>query len=315
MIENELREAIKLKPLVFEGAYDANLPQFQELAIAASQEGHASDGLLSLSHPELIHKIHQDYVSAGSDVLQTFTWGLHPACFDPSIGDDEIAKAARHHAEIACDVAKSTSPNGCRRWVAGIVPAGVHPLFLQKTNVVAAQSAAGLIARALIAGGADFLLVSLQPSIVDAKAAFDGVEQACKLRNSKPPIFVSFDISPVGHPGPAGLISGEDLERALATFEAAGAFSVGVYLTTHPERLPEAPFRSICRQIPVHVFADAGYTEKLDGRARWSLEPKEYAQIVSEQAKRLGLGFIGGGWGLSPQHICELRLAVDRDKA
>ncbi|MGH9719100.1 MAG: homocysteine S-methyltransferase family protein [Bryobacteraceae bacterium] len=311
-LQAELTRAIEVKPLVFEGAYDPNLAQFQDLVVA-TQSNPASDLQLSLSHPELIRRMHQDYVAAGCDVLQTFSWGLHPTFFDPPVGDDKIAQAARRDAEIAGEVAGTNPPTGRRRWVAGIVPAGV-PLSLKKTTVEAAQSAARLVAGALISGGADLLVLALQTSIVDAMAALDGVVQACEHMNAKPPILVSFEIGPVGHAGPAGLIFGGDLAQALATCESAGAFSVGVYLTTHPARLPEALFGSKVRRTHAHVFADAGYTEIVDGELQCSLGPKEYSRIVAEQAKRLSLGFIGGGWGLSPQHIHELRLEVDAIK-
>jgi 5-methyltetrahydrofolate--homocysteine methyltransferase len=311
-LQEELTETIKVKPLIFEGAYDPNLAQFQDFAIATQSEATA-DLLVALSHPELIRRMHQDYVAAGCDVLQTFTWGVHRTCFDcyyPPVDDDQIRQAAKRAAEIACEVAKTALPRKERRWVTGIVPAGVSPIALQQTTLAAAQSAAQLVAEGLIAGGAEMLVLALQPSIVEAKAALHGVLQACETMKSKPPLFVSFDLGPAGN-----LMFGDDLGEALTVCESTGVFSAGVYLTTHPERLPEAHFKSNVRRAPAHVFADAGYyTAGVDGKARCSLEPKEYGQIVAGQARRLDLAFIGGGWGLSPTHIHELRLAIDADR-
>jgi methionine synthase I (cobalamin-dependent) len=305
-LKARLTDAIGVKPLVFEGAYDPNLAQFQDL-VAAAEKATPSESLVALSHPELVARMHHEYMAAGCDVLQTHTWGLHRSVLDPSVDDDTIKRASRNAAEIASRVAETAS-GGRPCWVAGIVPASIWPVY--RIGAAMAQSAAGLIAEGLISGGVDCIVLALQSRFADAVAAFDGVTQACGAAKACVPIFVSFDIGPVGV-GPAGLASGDDLSHALLTCERNGAFSVGAYLTTHPERLPETLLAGSARKKPVHAFADAGYATEVEANIRHSLEPREYGEIVAEQARRLGLAFIGGGWGVSPRHIHELRVAVD----
>jgi 5-methyltetrahydrofolate--homocysteine methyltransferase len=286
-----LLEALKKRPLVFDGAYDPNLAQFFSIG-----RNPAFSDLPSLSCPDLVKQMHRDYAEAGADVLQTFSWGCHPSA----------SKAARRSAELAREVADTYSIKGQKRWVAGIVPPGVNPLFIGKTTVEEVQSAAYGISKALIEGGVDLLVIALQNSLADAKAALAGVQKACAEADAKLPVLLSFDLNPVG------LISGENLEQVFSECESMNIFSIGVYLTTHLEKLPEAPFHSNIRKGKVHVFSDAGYTEMKNGIVTHSLAPEAYGKAVADQAKRLGLSFVGGGWGVSTEHIHWLRLELDK---
>jgi 5-methyltetrahydrofolate--homocysteine methyltransferase len=299
--KDALLKALKKRPLVFDGAYDHNLVQFFSIA-----NNPAFRDLPSLSCPDLVKKMHRDYAEAGADVLQTFSWGCHPSAYENDINTDTLMKAAQRSVELAREVADTYSAQGQRRWVAGIVPSGANLLFLGKTTVEEVQSIAFSISRALIEGGADILVLALQNSLSDAKVALAGVQKACAEANSKLPIFLSFDLNP------GGLLSGEDLEHVFSECESMMIFSIGVYLTTHLEKLPEASFHSNIREKKKHVFSDAGYTEMRNGIVTHSLDPEAYSEAAADQAKRIGLSFVGGGWGLTPEHIRWLRLELDK---
>jgi 5-methyltetrahydrofolate--homocysteine methyltransferase len=293
-------KALEKRPLVFDGAYDHNLAQFFPIV-----RNPAFRDLPSLSCPVLVKQMHHDYAQAGAEVLQTFSWGCHPDTYDGLMDVQRLLKAARQAAEIAKEVAATYSANGHRRWVAGIIPAGVRLLFLGQTTGEEVQAAAFNISKALIEGGADMLVIALQNSLLDAKAAYAGVERARVETKTKLPVLLAFDLNP------GGLISGENLERVFADCKSMDLFSLGVYLTTHLEKLPEPVFQSTRRGQRTHVFSDAGYTDMKEGIVTHSLDAKAYGRAVAEQAKRLGLSFVGGGWGVSPSHIGELRRALE----
>ena len=283
MTDSELRRVIESRPLVFEGAFDPNLPYFREFP--GDWEPYA------LTRPELVRKTHEDFLAAGCDVLQTFTWGLHSGLEAESNRDGIVAEAARRAAEIAVEAVRGAADrDGRRRWVAGVVNPGPTTVFHPEVSLEELGDAASLIASSLVAGGVDLLIIALAQSIADARAMLEGAAKAV----SNQPILLAYEL------GPTGLLSGENIETALAAAADAGAFSAGIYLTTDLTHTPEGPLLAASRRAPIYVLADAG-----------SVGPTDYGRAVAAQARRLGLKFVGGGWAIAPAHIRALRAEVD----
>lgn len=306
-VEAELLEASARRPLVFEAAWDPNLATFHELWQA--YQSNQPESPYVLTHPHLVRGLHDLYLTAGCDILQTHSWfdlGNDPADENPNL--DTLARNAYQAAQIASAAARDAqSATRLRRWVAGVVPAQTV-LRLGIGDADRARRKSRAVASALIEGAVDILVVALPSGIPDIEAHLTGTVEAASESHTQIPIFVSIELEPVG------FASGDDVGTALALAERhERVFSAGAYLTTHLEQLPERHFTPAARHKPTHVFADAGYTsfDENGGGSRGSLSPIEYGRAVAAQARRLGLRFVGGGWALTPSHICELRRAVD----
>lgn len=313
-MESDLEVASANRPLVFEGAYDNNLATFRSLWHAQQRSPRRYTYLAALTHPQLVRQLHDLYLEAGCDVLQTHSW-CYP--FSDNAGGDEpgldlIVENARVAARIARSAASAVQArDGRPRWVAGIVPA-MSSFAMGSGDPECARRFSRSVAAGLLDGGADLLVVALPGGIADLQAHLAGTMEGCDAgaaaRHKPTPILVSVEI------GPIGLRSGDNVEQALSVAEQPdGVFSAGAYLTTGLAALPVAQFNPSLRRKPVHLFADAGYTTFDEDGSRGSMGPDEYGRAVAELAKRLGLRFVGGGWALTPAHIGALRRAVDAD--
>ncbi|MCC6536862.1 MAG: homocysteine S-methyltransferase family protein [Bryobacterales bacterium] len=285
MTAEELSETTAQRPLIFEGAFDQNIAAFAEFSDVVE--------LFALTRPEAVRRSHDRFLDAGADVIQTFSWGLGSMLEDSEDREQMIFEAAKRAAEIAREATQTR-----RGWVAGIVhPGGTTQFGQQAAGQL--QSNAQRITAGLVAGGADFLVAALAECTADMRSLMAGIGRA---NRTGLPVLATYDWNPYG------LLSGEDLDAVMTVAEELGAFSTGVYVTTHLDCVPDAPFSS--RTRPTHVLADAGYATTVDDRVIGSLAPAEYGPAVAAQARRLRLRFVGGGWAVTPEHIRSLRAEI-----
>ena len=282
-------------PLLLDGATGTELERRGAPAALPLWSAHA------LRHrPELVARIHADYVAAGAEIVTANTFRtqartLGRAGLDAQ-GARELCAAAISLARGAADAA----PDGREVWVAGSMPPledCYRPDLVPEAAALAREHAEH--ARHLAEGGADLLLVETMNTIREALAATRAAQ------STGLPVWVSFACD-----GAARLLSGEPLAEALAAAGALAPELVGVNCL--PPAAVETSLRILAeRGRPFGVYANLGAPGGGGAKRRHECAPAAFAAHALRWCAA-GARAIGGCCGTQPDHIRAIREALAR---
>jgi 5-methyltetrahydrofolate--homocysteine methyltransferase len=271
-----------------------------ELQRAGLQPGEPGEGW-NLERPDAVAAIHRAYLDAGSDVVLTNTFGANRWVLARYGLEERVEEVNRSAAAIARGTA------GPARFVLGdIGPCGG---FLQPLGDIGAadlEEAFGRQARALLAGGADGIIVETMSAIEEAVAAVRAA------RGAGAPFVVAsmaFDRLPNGS---LKTNMGVAPDKAATALAAAGADVIGANCGT---RLDVADFGRIAAAfaaavpLPVMVQPNAGQPDFVDGRAVYRLSPAAFGAAMRAVISG-GVHIAGGCCGTTPAHIRALAEVV-----
>jgi 5-methyltetrahydrofolate--homocysteine methyltransferase len=279
---------------------------------AASQrlQGAFLDGcneLLNLTRPDAIQAIHQRYLEAGSDLIETNTFGATSvvlAEYDIPELVYEISLAAAQIARRAADaVATPDKP----RWVVGAIGPGTKLVSLGQTSWAELESTYSTAFRALLEGGADALLLETLQDLLMVKACIVGANRAMAETERRVPLFVQVTMEQTGT-----MLLGSEIGAALNMLEAfPSVVAVGVNCATGPvEMAPHVRFLGQNSTRPISVQPNAGLPVMEKGRAMYKLTPAELARHHEHFVEEFGVAMCGGCCGTTPDHIRAVAEAV-----
>ncbi len=254
---------------------------------------------LNVTHPEIIQAIHKDYYDAGSDIVETNSFGGNRA----RLIFHHMEERVKELAIAAVKNAKAVCPDG--KFVAGSV--GPTAQILEPLGDLSedlAYNYFGEISEALAEGGVDLLFVETMMSIEEAEIAVKAAKGKTNLTVSATMTFEA---------GAAGLRTmwGVDVQTAVTRLTDAGADIIGSNCGKGFDEMIEVvkEMRPLTK-LPILAQANAGLPEIIDGINIY----KETPEIISSKAKKLlglGVNIIGGCCGTGPDHIRELRKLID----
>ena len=292
MDRKTFKKLLKERILIFDGAMGTMLQR------AGLRTGECPE-VYNLKHPDVIRKIHQQYVAAGCDVLQTNTFGANPI----KLAQYGLERETAAINQQAVWIAKEASEGRCL--VAGdIGPSGKLMLPMGEMHFREAYQAYYEQAKALAEAGADLIHIETMSDIQEAKAAAIAAKEASDL-----PVLCSMT-----YDKNLRTLAGSDPESAVVALEAAGADVIGVNCGFGPELMIEILQRM--HQISesyLIVQPNAGIPKLVGGTAVYDLSPEEMAGYV-DQLIGAGANIIGGCCGTTPAHIAKMAEAV-KDKA
>ncbi len=248
------------------------------------------------SHPERVKSVHSAYFEAGSDVVQTNTFGGSRLKLEVNgLGDsvpDLNFKAARLAREVCPDgryVAGDIGPTGMF-----LKPTGTHT-FEELKEVFAEQ------ARALADGGVHFFSVETMFDIEEAKAAIAGIKSASSLPIAAE---VSFNRTPRGF----FTLMGNDVESCIRSLIEVGADIVGSNCSLGSGEMVELVkiMRAYAGGKPLIAQANAGQPTLVDGRTVYPTGPDDFLVDVAEMLDS-GLNAVGGCCGTNHEFIMRIR--------
>ncbi|MFC3884335.1 methionine synthase [Bacillus songklensis] len=300
-IHNQLKERI----LVLDGAMGTMI-QAANLT-AADFGGELYEGCneyLSLTTPNVIRSIHEEYLKAGADIIETNTFGATSVVldeYDLSHLAYELNVASAKLAKEACE--KYSTPER-PRYVAGSM--GPTTKTLSVTGGISFRELVESYeeqTRGLIDGGADLLLVETCQDMLNVKAAFLGISQAFEKTNKKLPIMISGTIEPMGT-----TLAGQDIEAFYLSLEHMEPLSVGLNCATGPEFMTDH-IRSLSAlsTTAVSCYPNAGLP---DEEGHYHESPELLAKKIRGFAEKGWLNIVGGCCGTTPDHIAALAEAV-----
>ncbi|MFZ5754678.1 MAG: homocysteine S-methyltransferase family protein, partial [Bacillota bacterium] len=238
-------------------------------------------------HPETIKKIHQAYLEAGSEVIQTNTFGANAIKLKEYHASSLVREINIKAAKLAKEVA------GTKAFVAGIVgPSGHFPAPLGDISWTELVEVFAEQVQALAEGGADFIFLETFSDLGEARAALYAAKQYTSL-----PVACSLTYTK------GRTLTGTTPEVAAVVLEAMGADLVGANCSTGPEELLEvmAAYRK-ATNLPLLVEPNAGMPEFIAGKTVYKLSPEIMARYV-EPFRQLGVNLIGACCGSTPEHI------------
>ena len=243
----------------------------------------------NLSHPDVITAIHKQYFDAGSNVVNTNTFGAN--CLKFTVDElDAIIGAAVVNARRAADESDGEQP----KWVAlDIGPTG---RMLAPYGDLDFEDAVSVFARTVRLGvkhGADLIMIETMSDSYETRAALLAAKE-----NSTLPVFVS-----CAHGEDGKLMTGANPAAMVAMLEGMGADAIGINCSFGPRKL-----MGVIREyldyasIPVIFKPNAGLPAVIEGRTTYDLSPEDFATDMAE-AIALGVHAVGGCCGTTPQYI------------
>lgn len=249
---------------------------------------------LNLSSPQLVRQIHDEYVEAGAQFVETNTYGANRFKLGPHGLDAQLSKINREGARIARAAADARD---------GVLVAGsIGPLGkplepIGQIHVEDAESAFSEQAGALHEGGVDFFLVETMPSLDMAKAALAAVR---KVGGREAIVSLTFNDEGV-------TVMGETPETVVHALEAEGVTLIGANCSQGPLPMLETVERMVeaAKAAKIMAMPNAGAPAYVEGRYVYLCTP-EYMATYARRFIEAGVSIVGGCCGTTPAHIKDL---------
>lgn len=243
----------------------------------------------NISHPEQITDIHRQYFDAGSNIVNTNTFGANCLKFsDDEL--EEIIKSAVRNAEEA----RKTSTGTQEKFIAlDIGPLGK---LLKPYGDFDFDEAVNCYAKTVKIGvkyGVDLIFIETMNDSLDTKAAVLAAKE-----NSDLPIFVS---NAYGENGT--LMTGATPAAMVAMLEGLGVDALGANCSLGPKQLSGVVSEYLkYASVPVLLKPNAGLPKSVDGQTVYDVLPEEFSDTMREYAND-GIRILGGCCGTNPDYI------------
>jgi methionine synthase I (cobalamin-dependent)/5,10-methylenetetrahydrofolate reductase len=258
---------------------------------------------LNLTDPGLILSIHEEYLQAGAELIETNTFGANRfrlARHGLAGNVAQINAAGVKLARQAVDHLKEKQAG--EAWVAGSVgPLGVRLEPLGKTGLDEAREAFIEQIRALAEAGVDMLSIETMPALNEAREALAAAREVAP----ELPVLVMVTVD-----DESNCLDGSSPAQAAALLTEWGADAIGVNCSTGPATVLTAiEAMRAATALPLAAMPNAGLPRAVEGRNIYLCSP-EYMAEFTRKAITAGAQIVGGCCGTTPNHIRAMRSAM-----
>ncbi|MEI2682979.1 methionine synthase [Erwinia aphidicola] len=275
-----------------------------------------NNDLLVLTQPDIISEIHNGYLAAGADILETNTFNsttIAMADYHMESLSAEINYAAAKLARACADEWCAKTPDR-PRYVAGVLgptnrtcsisPDVNDPAFRNVTfnQLVEAYRES---TRALVEGGCDIIMIETVFDTLNAKAAIFAVKEEFEALGIELPLMISGTITDAS----GRTLSGQTTEAFYHSLRHAEPLSFGLNCALGPDELRQyvAELSRIAESY-VTAHPNAGLPNAF---GEYDLDADIMAEQIGEWARSGFLNIVGGCCGTTPQHIAAMAQAID----
>ena len=250
---------------------------------------------LNITNPELIEKIHTEYLEAGADIITSNTFGANPLKAEELCQD--VCELAQKGIEIAKACAKKYSTQQKPRFVAfDMGPTGKLLEPLGDLSFDECYESFKTVAITAEKSGADLVIIETMSDTLEAKAAVLAVKE-----NTNLPIFCTMTFDENGK-----TLTGADVVVMCAILEGLGADCIGINCGLGPKQIT-AMMEELAKyaSIPIMAQPNAGLPQIIDGKTVYDVSPEEFGREC-ENIAAMGASVLGGCCGTTPDHIRKL---------
>ncbi|HUW77634.1 MAG TPA: methionine synthase [Candidatus Nanopelagicaceae bacterium] len=299
-----LRQALAERVVVADGAMGTML-QAADLTLADFEGHEGCNEVINVTRPEVVAQIHEEYLRAGADAIETNTFGCNWANLAEYGIEDRIYEFSKAGAQIARVSADKFSTADKPRWVLGSLGPGTKLPTLLHTTYDHLKTAYYQASRGLIDGGADALLIETAQDLLQAKSAINGARNAITEAGRDIVLIAQVTIEATGT-----MLMGSEIGAALNALEPLGIDLIGLNCATGPTEMSEH-LRTLSNRtgLGISCMPNAGLPVLGPNGAEYKLAPEELADSLIRFIDDYGLNLVGGCCGTTPEHI---KLLVER---
>jgi homocysteine S-methyltransferase len=258
---------------------------------------------LNLSDPAMILSIHEEYLQAGAEILETNTFGANRFRLERHGLAGKVREINAAGVRLAREaVSNLKARQAGDAWVAGAVgPLGVRLEPLGKTGLDEARAAFAEQIQALIDNGVDLLIVETMPALNEAREALAAAGEIAPGI----PVVVMVTVD-----DESNCLDGSSPAQAAALLTEWGAGAIGVNCSTGPASVLTAiEAMRAATALPLAAMPNAGLPRAVEGRNIYLCSP-EYMASFARKAIAAGVQLVGGCCGTTPNHIRAMRSAM-----
>ena len=265
-----------------------------------------NNDLLNLTRPDIIQEIHEQYLAAGADIIETNTFNAQTISMADYHMEELVWDINVEGARVAKKAAAAFSTPEKPRYVAGAIGPTNRTLSLSPDvnrpayrNITFDELATAYQqqAEALLEGGVDVLLIETVFDTLNAKAALYAVQEAFEQRGQEVPVMVSGTITDAS----GRTLSGQTTEAFLISLSHIPLLSIGLNCALGAKDL--RPYlQTLAAEAPflVSAYPNAGLPNAFGG---YDETPEDMAAAVKEYLDLSIVNILGGCCGTTPAHI------------
>jgi 5-methyltetrahydrofolate--homocysteine methyltransferase len=319
-----LPELLSHRIAILDGAMGTMIQRFRlgEEAVRGERfAGHHKDvknngELLSLTRPDVVRDIHEAYLAAGADLIETNTFGatsIAQADYDMAGLAREMNLASARIARAACD--RFSTPDKPRFVVGALGPTPKTASISPNVNDPGARNVDFELLRAsyyeqavaLVEGGSDVLMVETIFDTLNAKAALFAIEECFDATGERLPLIVSGTVTDAS----GRILSGQTVTAFWHSIRHARPLVVGLNCALGAA-LMRPYIQELARAAPdtfISCYPNAGLPNPMS-ETGFDETPEVTARLLREFAAEGLVNIVGGCCGTTPEHITAIRDAV-----
>lgn len=260
--------------------------------------------LLNLTRPDLIHSIHRAYFEAGSDLVETNSFGTTSIVLADYGLESLVYELAKSAGEIASSAAREASTESEPKFAIGSLGPGTKLISLGQTTWSEVVETYEHAFQGLLDGGVDGFLLETMQDLLFVKAGIYAANQVMRRNHKQIPLLVQVTMEQTGT-----MLLGSELAAALNSVECfPEVVGFGMNCATGPlEMLPHVRFLSNQSSRMMSIQPNAGLPVMEKGQAVYKLSPDDLAEYHDQFTAEYGAAIVGGCCGTGPEHIRAVR--------
>jgi homocysteine S-methyltransferase len=255
---------------------------------------------LNLTDPSRVARVHEEYVHAGADVVETNTFGANRIKLRAFGLADRLRDINVEGARLAVAAVRGEA------YVAGAIgPLGIRIEPWGRTGIDEAETYFREQAQALFDGGVDLFVLETFRDVNEIGSAIAAVRSVCDL-----PVVAQMTIEEDGNS-----LDGTPPEQFAPALRARGADVIGINCSIGPAHMLETIERMAgLTGARLSAQPNAGRPRDIEGRTIYLTSP-EYMASYTRRFITSGVRLVGGCCGTTPEHIRQIKSAASRASA
>jgi 5-methyltetrahydrofolate--homocysteine methyltransferase len=267
--------------------------------------------LLSITQPHVIQKIHEDYLAAGADIIETNTFGANSIAQDDYFMTELVKEMNTESVKLAKAAAQKFSTEDKPRFVAGAIgptpkTASISPDVndpgARNVNFDQLCSSYAEQAEVLIDAGADIILIETVFDTLNCKAAIFAVQSVFEKKQTTLPIMISGTVTDAS----GRILSGQTVTAFWNSIRHAKPLTIGLNCALGAALMrPYAEELSNIADTFVCIYPNAGLPNPMSDTG-FDEKPHDTSSLLKEFAESGFVNVAGGCCGTTPEHIAAI---------